>query len=521
MLLVTAKQMQDMDKQTIESFGIPGLVLMENAGKGSFEFLLKKYSLKELNKVVVFAGRGNNGGDGFVIARYLMEKGIEVTCLLLSQKDKVKGDAKINLDLAQKLCDQHLNCSIIEILDAKAFEAVKFKAIHCDLFIDAILGTGLNSNVRGLFKDIIEWMNESKQEIFSIDIPSGLDSDTGKPLGTCIKADATATFAFTKIGHYIYPGNTFVGDLKVIDIGIPQYIAKEKKISISVLEKDQIANCITPRNFQSHKGSYGHLLIIAGSTGKTGAASLCANTAMRSGTGLVTLGVPASINKILEPMIIETMTHPLPEKEAGYLSQNCFNEILDLMEGKQAVALGPGIGIKEQTVKLVHQLIEKSKTPLIIDADGLNCIAEDLSVLKKKKAPIILTPHPGEMSRLCNKSTADVQANRLQIATQFATSYNVTLVLKGAQTIVSTPDGHSYICPTGNPGMASGGMGDVLTGIIAAFCAQGFTPEKASIAGVYIHGLCGDILAQEMGKSGFVANDICNNIPKTIHHHLL
>ncbi len=513
--------MQDMDKQTIESFGIPGRVLMENAGKGAVEFILKRSRHKELNKVAVFAGRGNNGGDGFVIARYLMEKGIEVTCFLLSQKEQVKGDAKVNLDLAQKLCDQHHNCSIIEIPDIKAFEAIKLKAVHCDLFIDAILGTGLNSNVRGFFKDIIDWMNDSKREIFSIDIPSGLDSDTGKPLGVCIQASATATFAFAKIGHYIYPGNTYVGDLKVIDIGIPQFIAQEKKISISVLEKEQIKKSFSPRQFQSHKGNYGHLLIIAGSTGKTGAASLCANTAMRSGTGLVTMAVPESINIILEPMVIESMTHPLPEKEKGVLSHNSLDDILDLMEGKQAVALGPGIGRNESTVKLVHQLIGKSKIQLIIDADGLNCIAEDLTVLKKRKAPLILTPHPGEMSRLCNKSTADVQENRLQIATEFATSYNVILVLKGAQTIISTPGGHSYICPTGNPGMASGGMGDVLTGIIAAFCTQGFTPEKASIAGVYIHGLCGDLLAKEIGKSGFVASDMCNIIPRTLYNHIL
>ncbi len=521
MFLVTANQIQDMDKQTIESFGIPGLVLMENAGRGAFDVLLNKFKNIKIKKIAVIAGRGNNGGDGFVIARYLMEQGIHVTIFLLSLKQKVTGDAKINMALVQKLCDRSHTCSIIEIPDADTFKKQKDHILLHDLFIDAILGTGLNSDVRGFFRDVIELINSSQGPVFSVDIPSGLNSDTGQPMGVAVKADATATFAFAKAGNIIYPGNIYTGDLEVIDIGIPKFIAREKGIKLFMIEKKDIAVCFVPRKFQSHKGSYGHLLVIAGSTGKTGAASLCANAAMRCGTGLVTLGIAKSLNKSIEPQVIEPMTHPLPEKTKGFLSDNCFEQILSLLKNKQALALGPGIGTHEATKKLVSNLIEKSEVPMIIDADAINCIAQNTNILKKKRASAILTPHPGEMARLCDMTPKDIQADRLGIASQFAKAHDVIIVLKGAQTIVSLPDGRSYICPTGNPGMASGGMGDVLTGLIAGFCAQGFSPENASLAGVFIHGLCADRLARDMGAFGFVASDIIQIIPKTIHHDLL
>ncbi len=521
MFLVTADQIKEMDRIAIESFGIPGLVLMENAGRGAFEYLLRKFKDIKTKKIAVLAGRGNNGGDGFVIARYLMEKGIPVTIFLLSSIQKVAGDAKINMLLAQKLCDRSSTSSIIEIPDVDTFKKQKAAILFHDLFIDAILGTGLNSDVKGFFKDAIELINSSQRPVFSVDIPSGLDSDTGQPLGIAVKACATATFAFAKAGHILYPGNLYTGDLEIIDIGIPKFIAREKGIKLFLIEKKDIAAFFKPRKFQSHKGSYGHLLVIGGSTGKTGAASLCANAAMRCGTGLVTLGIAKSLNKIIEPQVIEPMTHPLPEKNKGFLSDNCFEEILNLLKNKQTLALGPGIGTHEDTKKLVTSLIEKSEVPMVIDADAINCIAQDTQVLKKKKAPAILTPHPGEMARLCDMTSKDIQTDRLGIASQFAKAHDVIVVLKGAQTIVSLADGRSFVCPTGNPGMASGGMGDVLTGLIAGFCTQGFTPENASLAGVFIHGMCADQLATDVGAFGFIASDIIQIIPKIIHQHLL
>jgi len=521
MFLVTASQMQEMDKKTIESFGIPGLVLMENAGRGCIDVLTKKIKNINAKKIAVMAGPGNNGGDGFVIARYLMERGIQVTCFLLASKDRVKGDAKTNMDLVFKLCDISDNSSIIEVPDAESYLKQRNRILHNDLFIDAILGTGLNSDVRGFFKDVIELINSSDCPVFSVDIPSGLNSDTGKPMGIAVKADLTTTFAFAKLGHILYPGNTFTGDLDVVDIGIPGFIVRKKNIAISLMETDEIAGFFKPRDFNGHKGRYGHLLVIAGSTGKTGAAALCSNAAMRTGTGLVTLGIAKSLNKRIEPLVIEPMTHPLSEKEKGFLSDNCLDEIQTILKGKQALAMGPGLGTKKGTKKLIKKLIEKSKVPLILDADAINCIADDPGILKKKKALAVLTPHPGEMARLCSMTTQDVQADRINIAKNFAMDHDVVLVLKGAGTIVSLPNGRSFICPTGNPGMASGGMGDVLTGMIAGFCAQGFSPEDASLAGVYIHGMCADILAEEIGSFGFVANDMIQIIPKTIHQHIL
>ena len=521
MLLVTANEMQEMDQKTIHAFGIPGLVLMENAGRGAVEALLSKINTRDIKKIAVMAGRGNNGGDGFVMARYLMEKGFILTAFLLASKETVKGDAKVNLQLFETLCGHSPGSILVEIKNEAELNANRTRILHHDLFIDAILGTGLNADLRGVIKDAVELMNSSGKPIFSVDIPSGLNSDTGKPMGMAVNAFATATFAFAKAGHILYPGKLHTGELSIIDIGIPKFIAEEKKSQLSLIERQDIASYFPPREFNSHKGSFGHLLVIAGSTGKTGAAALCTNAAMRCGTGLVTLGVAESLNPIIEGLILEPMTHPLPEKEKGFLSENCLKDIIDLLKGKQALALGPGLGTQEGTKKLVLGLIKQSPVPLVLDADAVNCIGENPGVLKKKTSPAILTPHPGEMARLCNLSTQDVQVERIGIARKFASEFDVILVLKGAQTIIALPDGKAFINPTGNPGMASGGMGDVLTGMIAGFLAQGFSPEAASLSGVYSHGLCADILSKEMGAFGFLAEDMVRAIPKTIFQHIL
>lgn len=521
MQLVTAEQMQTMDRQTIESFGIPGRVLMENAGRGAVKLILDRYSGIEEMKIAVLAGRGNNGGDGFVIARYLMEKGIFVNTYLLSTKDKVQGDAKANMDLVLELINHEGPGAVIEIPDAGTLKKYRPDIRHHGLFVDAILGTGLNSDVRGFFKDAIELMNQSSAPVFSVDIPSGLHSDTGRPLGTAVKADATATFAFAKAGHILYPGNTFTGELEVIDIGIPDFIAAQQHIGLSIIEKAQVAGLIPVRSFNSHKGTFGHLGILAGSPGKTGAAALCANAAVRCGTGLVTLGVPQQLNSRIEPLVVEPMTLGLKDNNKGLLTLLAANEISQFLKDKQALALGPGIGTHKETVALVHNLVKDCRIPLVIDADGLNCVAEKPDILGSAQCPVVLTPHPGEMARLSGASTKEIQADRTGVAIDFAHKYNITLVLKGAQTVIASPDGSCRICPTGNPGMASGGMGDVLTGIIAGFCAQGLAPEAAAAAGVYIHGLCADTLADHVNDFGFTASDIVDSIPGVIGRELL
>lgn len=521
MILVTADQMQRMDQRTIHSFGIPGMVLMENAGRGAIDLLVRKFKLlngKELirQKIGILAGRGNNGGDGFVMGRYLMEMGISTTIFLLSTRDRLTGDAKTNMELAQTLVKKNPNSALIEIPDTHNFARHKTRIRDQDLFVDAILGTGLNSDVRGLFKEVIELLNESNKPIFSVDIPSGLNADTGNVWGVAINATATATFGFAKAGQILSPGNLHTGDLEIIDIGIPEFIVQEENPTLFLMGRGEIAALLKPRPFESHKGNFGHLLVVAGSPGKTGAAALCANSAMRCGTGLVTLGVPRDLNPILESLVIEPMTVPLPQTPDGTLSDTGLAPIQALLKGKQVLALGPGIGTETATQTLVHQLVETTREPLVLDADGINCMADHLELIKARKGPTVLTPHPGEMARLTKKTTGEVQADRIGIGSRFAREYQVILVLKGAQTLVCCPDGRTFICPTGNPGMASGGMGDVLTGMIAGFIAQGISVESAAMAGVFIHGLCGDSLAAK-NRIGFLASDMIPAIPQIIH----
>jgi hydroxyethylthiazole kinase-like uncharacterized protein yjeF len=516
MYLVKAKEMQQMDRETIESFGIPGITLMESAGRGAYTMLVQTFPNIFLQKVGIIAGRGNNGGDAFVIARYLMEKNIHINVFILCKKNKITGDAKTNLGLLEKLIKKNKVCSIIEIADENDFKKVKSKLLHHDIFIDGILGTGLNSDVRGFFKEIIAAINNSKSPVFSIDIPSGLNADTGKPMGISINATATATFAHPKPGHILHPGDKHTGELEVVDIGIPKFITEKFKPKLHLLEEKDIKILFPPRDSESHKGNFGHVLILAGSTGKTGAATLAANAAMRCGTGLVTLGIPESLNSSIEPQVIEPMTCPLPDNGRGILCESVFEKIIKIARDKNAIAIGPGIGTDKSAKKLVEKLIQTLDIPIIIDADGLNLISENLEILNKAKSDIILTPHPGEMARLCSTTTKEIQENRLESAQKFAKKFNITLVLKGSNTIISFAGKKTYVCPVGNSGMASGGMGDVLTGMIAGFKAQGFSSENASIAGVYIHGLCGDMLAESMGDLGFLASDMVKTIPLAI-----
>ena len=511
MYLVTANEMQKMDRSTIESFGLPGRILMENAGRGATQFFLDQFKNAENKKIGVIAGRGNNGGDGFVIARYLAQKGISVTVYLLSEHQKVSGDASANLKLLSPL-----KVPVIEMPDAKSFSAHKTAMRHEAIWIDAIFGTGLRSDVKGFFKDVIDFINRLNKPVFAVDIPSGLNSDTGQPCGACIRADATATFAFAKTGHFMFPGADYTGNLKIIDIGVPPHIAHDVGPLQYLLTPDLIRAVFSPRPSDAHKGHTGHLLVIAGSTGKTGAAVMTATSAMRSGAGLVTLGIPASLNPILEAQVIETMTEPLPETVKGILDETSVNRIMDLLSDKKCLAIGPGIGTAPETQKLFKNLLQENTKPVVIDADGLNILAGHIEILKDLDTPVVLTPHPGEMARLISTTSANVQKDRIKCARDFAEKFNVHVVLKGARTIVAHPDGRVFINPTGNPGMASGGMGDVLTGVIAGFIAQGHQPELAAHAGVYLHGATADSLAKNKGPFGYLATDGMNTLPEVI-----
>lgn len=507
MILVTASEMQEMDRRTIEEFGIPGRVLMENAGRGATDFFRKTFPEASGSTVAVLAGRGNNGGDGFVMARYLARHGMRVKVYLLSEAGRVGGDAAANLALLGPL-----KIPVVEVPDEAAFAAQKTAMAHAHVWIDALLGTGLNADVHGFYRNAIDFLNASEKPVFSVDIPSGLHADTGRPCGIAVRARATATFAFAKIGHYLLPGADQTGTLQVVDIGIPAHIAEAVAPAHGLLTEDRVRRRLPRRPVDAHKGATGHLLVAAGAAGKTGAAAMTAMAALRAGAGLVTLGVPAGLNPILEAQVLEAMTEPLPE-ENGVLTDTCAERILALLAGKRCLALGPGIGTADGTRRLVDRLVRSAGVAMVIDADGLNCLAKNTGALAAAQAPVILTPHPGEMARLSGRPTAEIQMDRVGTARAFARRHGVHLVLKGARTVVAHPDGAVRINPTGNAGMAVGGMGDVLTGLIAGFAAQGLSPQAAIEAGVYLHGAAADGLARAVGPIGYLASEVMDAIP--------
>ncbi len=511
MYLVTASEMQEMDRRTIEDFGIPGMVLMETAGRGATRFFLEQFPDIENQRVGVIAGRGNNGGDGYVMARYLKQRGVFVKVYLLATASRVQGDAAANLKFLKPL-----DIPLVELSNETSFSKHQSEMAGLDVWIDAILGTGLKSDVSGFFKTVIEFINGLDKPVFAVDIPSGLNSDTGQECGTCIRAKATATFAFAKTGHLIYPGTQYTGSLNIVDIGIPGPIVMQVQPRQRLLTADLIQSYYPLRAPDAHKGTTGHLLVVAGSTGKTGAAAMTSMAALRSGAGLVTLGIAQSLNAIIESKALEAMTAPLPETQPGVVGESAFKLINHLMDGKKCLALGPGLGQAEETRRLVHKIVESSPIPLVIDADGINHLTGKTQILKGARAPVILTPHPGEMARLADTTTHNVQQDRIKCARDFSATYNVHVILKGAHTVIADPDGQVFINPTGNAGMASGGMGDVLTGIIAGLITQGIAPREACRVGVYLHGTAADSLAQKLGPYGYLAGDVMAAIPGEI-----
>lgn len=511
MYLVCAEKMRQMDMATIQSFGIPGRVLMENAGRGATQWLLERFPDALSMRIAVMAGRGNNGGDGFVMGRYLAGKGADVTVYLLANEDRVSGDAAANLALLHSV-----GVPVVSVPDEESFAKNKVSISHRQLIIDAILGTGLRSDVKGLYEKAIRFINSLGRPVFSVDIPSGVDSDTGQPRGVCVKAAATATFGFAKVGHVLFPGASFTGDLRIIDIGIPDFIANEVAPKSRLLTQSMVSGYIRPRQPDMHKGRAGHLLVVGCSQGKTGAGVMASVAAMRTGAGLVTLAVPAGVNGSVESMAPEVMTLPAGKPGSTRFDETAEEHVLANLEGKKAVAIGPGMGTGPAAGKLLRTVIENSRIPVIIDADGLNCLARDHELASRLNDRIVLTPHPGEMSRLCKMAVDRIQADRAGCAKNFATEHKAHLVLKGAGTVVAHPDGSVFINRTGNPGMASGGMGDVLTGVIAGLVCQGYPCDIACRLGVFLHGRAADIVGMKKGEVGILASEVAAALPEAI-----
>jgi hydroxyethylthiazole kinase-like uncharacterized protein yjeF len=512
MKVATAEQMQELDRKTIETYRIPGIVLMENAGRGAAEAISNAFPDILKKKVAIVAGKGNNGGDGFVIGRYFLNRGISVKAFLLADPKALRGDAETAFQIFLRMKGE-----VFAVPSSKDYQKVKKDLEKFDLLIDSIFGTGLDAEVRGYYREVIDHLNTLQKPIVAVDIPSGLDADTGKPLGTAIRASLTVTFGLPKVGHLISPGIDYVGEVKIIDISTPRRLVEEEKIQTYLLESDDIRRRLSvPRRPDTHKGDYGHLLVIAGSVGKTGAAAMACEAALRVGAGLVTLAIPKSLNTIMEVKLTEVMTEPLPETPKQTLSLRAFNSILRLCENKKAVIIGPGIGTFKETQSLILKLIKTLNLPIVLDADGLTALATQPKILPATNRSLIVTPHPGEMARLIGSTAKEVQEDRIGISRSFSLSRHVHLVLKGHRTLIATPKGEIFINPTGNPGMASGGTGDVLTGMIGGLICQGFDILSSLQTSVYLHGLAGDEVALEKGEKSLVATDLIQKIPALI-----
>ena len=506
MRVVTSETMQQLDRQTIELYGVPGLELMERAGRHVAEAVKSRFTSPETRSALIVAGKGNNGGDGFVVARLLSESGWSVTLLVLTPGKEFSGDARKNFDRTP---------SSVETLFFSGVSGDRLLKLAQgnDVIIDAIFGTGLKSSPSGIYAEAIELVNASGRPVVAVDIPSGVDATTGKIFGVAVKSGLTVTFGAAKLGHVLYPGAGYAGEIIVKDIGIPPELLGKTPF-IEYVDKEFASGLLKQRKKTAHKGSNGHTLVIAGSCGKSGAAAMAANSAMRSGAGLVTLAVPCSIHQVVELKTTEAMTVPLEETANGTFAFNSLEDLRGLLVGKDAAAIGPGMGLHDETKNVVREIVSTAGVPLVLDADALNAVTEDILRLKTSASPaLVLTPHPGEMARLTGDSIAKIESDRIKAAGNFAAAHECFLLLKGARTVIAAPDGRLAIIGSGNPGMASGGMGDVLTGVITALLGQGYEPFEACCLGAFCHGLAGDMAAEEKGEIGMIATDLQEMLP--------
>lgn len=498
----TAAQMRQIDKMAEELGGIPSIVLMENAALACVEALGEVRG----KRIGVFCGKGNNGGDGFAMARHLVNRGAQVTVFLVCGSE-FAGDALVNFEIISKM-----GIPIIEIADT---ELLPYQIQLQDVVVDAVFGTGMHGLITGIPAEVIALLNQYATFILAVDIPSGVQADTGELCGVAVKADKTVTFAAYKTGMLLYPGAGYVGQVVVADISIPEYIINGQELPCNVLDAQLIQNWMPARKADSHKGDYGKVLIVGGSEGMTGAPTLAARAALRCGSGLVTVGIPAGLNPIMEVKLTEAMTLPLAD-ECGALCIAAAERIVQKMNGCDVLLFGPGIGRGPAVLPILKQILANAKIPVIIDADGLNALAGNLQVLDVCSCNLIFTPHSMEFSRLSGHPPAAVEAARLAVSGEFAQEQGVTLVLKGSRTVVTAPDGEQYVNITGNSGMATGGSGDVLAGMIAAFVARGLGETESAALAVYLHGLAGDIAAGKVGKEALNAGDIVDSIPDAL-----
>jgi len=507
MRVLNTEQMREADRRTIQDIGIASIVLMENAGRQVVSAMESSVEGLDAMRVAVLCGRGNNGGDGFVIARVLIERGIAASVYLVAQSAEVTGDARTNLHVLVAL-----GVDVVEIADAAAWELHGTDVLGADLVVDALFGTGLRAPLSGLAETIVADLNASATPVVAVDLPSGLSADTPSVPGPAVDAMMTVTLGAPKVPLVLPPAEAFAGHLVIADIGIPErVIADLEGPSLDILTKEAMRVLVEPRAADSHKGDYGRVLIVSGSPGRTGAARLTASACLRSGAGLVTVAAPAAAASVIAAMGAEYMTLPLEAGPEGLLTEHVLDELLAF--DADVIAIGPGLGRSRSVTALVQGLVLHAGVPLVLDADALNAFAGEADRLTGRDGvDIIITPHAGEMARLVGLSTDDVQANRLDVARDFAVSHRVHVVLKGHRTLVASPDGRTSINLTGNPGMATAGAGDVLTGMIAAWFGQLLDADAASRLAVYLHGLAGDLAEADEGEVSLIAGDIVSRI---------
>ncbi len=498
--LVDGQGMRARDHHTIETLGVSGELLMESAGRAVAGEALALGAARR--GVLVVCGAGNNGGDGLVAARHLHLLGVRVRVALLGRAADLHGDAAGNLARARAV--------------GVPFSAAEAAAGDGEIVVDAIFGTGLSRAVEGDAARAIDRIRSARRaagaRVLAVDLPSGLSADTGQALGVCVEADVTITLGLPKVGLALEPGRTLAGRIRVARIGIADDAPGAGTAALLWTRAGASAQ-LPPRPPAGHKGSFGHVLVVAGSEGKTGAAALAALGAGRAGAGLVTIACPSSLNDILETKCTEAMTVPVAETEGRSLAAAAEKALLALAEARDVVALGPGIGTDAETVALVRALAPALARPLVLDADGLNALASDPSRLKARRHPTIVTPHPGEAARLLGREVREINADRLGVASAVSERTGAVVVLKGAATVTAAPDGRVIVNPTGGPILASGGTGDVLTGVIAGLLAQGLPPFEAAALGAYLHGLAADRLAERLGPAGGLAEDVAAMIP--------
>lgn len=510
MKLVSAQEMQNIDKLANQDYGIPGLLLMDQAAKVVADAAMRKeyYPAGSRGKVIIFCGKGNNGGDGFGAARYLQGFGKNVEVFLVNATlNDLRGDAAVEANMLRKL-----GVDIKLLLREEDLQIAEIKCLRADVIIDAMLGTGFQGELKGLYKNVCRMINSVNKTVVAVDIPTGVSGDIGSVAEDAVRADVTVTMALPKTGMFLYPGKLNVGELLVADIGMPQALVNACPSKKYLLEAKDVIQMLPVRRPNAHKGDAGRVVIAAGSPGYTGAAAMCAWAAVKAGGGLVSLLTPISSRDILAAKLNEVMVHGLLERMPGVLGAAASGDILLRSEKADVLAIGPGLGTSESTQQSILDVLQKASVPVVIDADALTALKGHLDILAKMQAPKVLTPHPGEMSRLTGVAIDVLDRERVKAAAHYAQEWKATVVLKGAPTVVAFPDGTAFVNTSGCSAMATGGSGDVLTGIIAAYIASGMKPEQAALCAVYLHGRAGELATA--GEVGLGATEIAECLPQ-------